>query len=256
MSRRLTKQFIYGFFYLLILTGITAGVYFGFLKPAPSCTDGKLNQNEEEVDCGGPNCADCALRHLKPLKVLPIELFPLGDNNSTALIQIQNLNLNYGASKFAYDLNFYDASGNVVNTITDESFIYAGEIKNIVLAPLDINLKNISRSELKARDFVWQKPDIFERPDMNAREVATKIESTGFAVQGVVQNKNSYSIDQAVVSAEVFNNTGLPIGASKTFVADLTPFEDRFFRIFIPATKDDLKNIDIKLTRVYIEARR
>ncbi len=27
---------------------------------APSCTDGILNNGEEEIDCGGPNCAPCA----------------------------------------------------------------------------------------------------------------------------------------------------------------------------------------------------
>jgi hypothetical protein len=27
---------------------------------APSCTDGVLNNGEEEIDCGGPNCAPCA----------------------------------------------------------------------------------------------------------------------------------------------------------------------------------------------------
>lgn len=256
MSQRVTKQIIYGFFYLLILIGIGAGIYFGFLKPAPSCIDGRLNQEEIEVDCGGPNCADCALKRLQPLKVLPIQAFPLGDQGVTALIEIQNLNLNYGASKFIYDLDFYDASGNIFHSITDESFIYAGEIKNLVLAPLEVDYNSIDRIELIPRDFVWQKPEVFERPETAAREVLTKTEAVGVVVQGVAQNKNSYFIDRAIISAVIFDNLGLPIGASKTFVADLKPFEDRFFRIFIPASKDELKDVDTKLTRVYIEARR
>lgn len=256
MSRRLAKQLIYGFFYLLILAGLIAGVYFEFLKSAPNCFDGKLNQDEAEIDCGGPNCADCALKRLKPLKVLPIQIFELGEKSVTALIEIRNPNLNYGASKFIYDLNFYDNSGNILETITDESFIYAGEIKNIVLAPLEVDFRLVGKSELIPRDFIWQKPEVFERPETNAREIITKVESAGIAVQGVVQNKNSYFIDKAVVSAVIFGNSGLPLGASKTFVADLKPFEDRFFRIFIPASPDDLKNLDTKLTRVYIESRR
>ena len=27
--------------------------------PPPSCTDGKQNQGEEDIDCGGPNCPSC-----------------------------------------------------------------------------------------------------------------------------------------------------------------------------------------------------
>jgi len=39
----------------------------GGLCPAcPTCNDGKKNQNEEEIDCGGPSCPSCELEPLEP----------------------------------------------------------------------------------------------------------------------------------------------------------------------------------------------
>ena len=60
---RLLKQFLYGFFYLAILVSLIWLVYSFEFKPAPNCFDGKKNQEETGIDCGG-SCISCEVKAL------------------------------------------------------------------------------------------------------------------------------------------------------------------------------------------------
>ncbi len=248
---RILKQILYGALYLAILGVISAGLYYGFLKPAPSCFDEKLNQEEEEVDCGGPNCADCALRRLAPISS-SVQFFGV-DGRTTIFARLQNPNLNYGASVLDYKIRFFDGAGSLVATIDDSTFIYPGEIKAIVIPGQELSPASIARAELEVGDTTWVKAANFSRPPADTREISTQPEGLGIAVTGVVQNKNLFGLDRANLSAVISNRNGFFVNASKTFVADLAPREERFFKIFIPVSKDELPTIDPSRTQVYLE---
>lgn len=155
MSRRTLKQFIYGAFYLTIFFLIVYGIYLAGFKAAPTCFDGKQNQNETGVDCGGP-CSICELKALNPIKVsLPVQVFSL-DGAVSALVELRNPNVNLGADKFSYELNFYDANDEKIFTSTKESFIYPGEIKYIVEINLNVDYEKIDRTEFKISNESWK----------------------------------------------------------------------------------------------------
>lgn len=251
---RVLKQILYGLFYLVIFSGLTAGVYFAFLRPAASCFDNKLNQNEEEVDCGGP-CADCALRRLKPVRVLPVQFFG-GDSLTTVLLQFQNPNLNYGADRLDFEARLLDRAGSVIRSIADRTFIYPGEIKTIVLPGVETPFFAVTRGEVSLANISWKKAEEFSRPSVDTREIKTVPEGAGIAITGVVQNKNLFALNRAVISAIISNKNGLLVNASKTFVADLAPREERFFKIFVPVARDEQSDIDPSRTSVYVEVSR
>ena len=73
MQSRFLKQFIYGVLYLGILSGLSYGVY-AFVVRQPNCTDGRQNQGESGIDCGGP-CTSCELRQLKPIEIRSARVF-------------------------------------------------------------------------------------------------------------------------------------------------------------------------------------
>lgn len=249
--RRVIKQFLYGFLYLSIFSGIIAVIYIGFLRPAPSCIDGKLNQGEIEIDCGGPNCSDCALRSLKPITG-SVQFFG-GDSDATAFIRIQNPNLNYGAGEFDYDIKLFNRTGDNFRTLSGKTFIYPSDVKAIILTSLDIDYSDIARAEFYADNFIWKKTSDFIKPDMDSREVSAKSSGNGIAVEGVVQNKNLFPISRVVVNAILINKQGLFINASKTFVADIKSREERYFKIFIPVAGDELQSVDFSGTKIYLE---
>ena len=255
MSNRIVKQFVYGMFYLLVFATVGGSVYFGYFKPAPSCMDKVQNQGEEEADCGGP-CVACAVRKLKPIKVLPLQLFDIGNNTSSVLAELENPNSNYGASHIAYTVTLYDGADAALITFNGDTFLHAGEVKTFVFPALEVPFRNIVRGEFVVRDMAWLAAAEFPRPNVEVREVVTKREGKNAIVEGVVQNNNSYGLKQAVVNAVAMNRAGLFADASRTVLADIQPFEERFFRIVIPLLDADAATLDTTRTRVVVDTRR
>ncbi|MDO8584551.1 MAG: hypothetical protein Q7R85_00325 [bacterium] len=255
MSNRIVKQFLYGMFYLLSLTLIGGSVYLGYFKPAASCVDKVQNQGEEEADCGGP-CVACAVRKLRPIKVLPLQLFDIGNNASSVLVELENPNLNYGASHIAYTVTLYDAQNAALTSFNGDTFIHAGEVKLIVFPALEVPFRAIMRGDFVVRDSAWLAAGEFPRPNVEVREVVTKREGKTAIVEGVVQNNNSYGLRQAVVSAVAMNHAGLFADASRTVLLDIQPFEERFFKIVIPLLDADAATLDTARTRVVVDTRR
>ncbi len=251
MANRRIKQLFYGLFYLLILALIAGGVYLS-VRPAPSCSDGKLNQAEVGIDCGGPACLPCAIGRLKPIKALPPQFFGL-DGTVTALLEFQNPNSGYGAKSFRYELTLYDRAGSPLKTIGDSSFIYAAEIKTIVLPALEIDMRLVARGEVGIRDPLWEEAGKFPKPPVETREVTTREEMSGIAVQGLARNSNPFGLSRLNIFAVVADNSGLFINGSRTFVADLKPFEERFFKITIPIRSGEISSVDFKRTRIFVE---
>ncbi len=255
MSNRIVKQIVYGMFYLLSLGLIGGSVYLGYFKPAASCVDKVKNQSEEEVDCGG-SCVACAIRKLKPIKVLPLQLFDIGNNTSSVLVELENPNLNYGASHLAYTVTLYDGTNGTLTSLNGDTFLHAGEVKTLVFPALEVPFRNITRGEFTIRDLAWLAAEEFPRPNIEVREVVTKREGKTAIVEGVVQNNNSYGLHQAIVSAIAMNRAGLFADASRTVLADIQPFEERFFKIVIPLLDADAATLDTARTRVTVDTRR
>lgn len=254
MSRRTLKQLIYGAFYLAILFLIVYGIYLSGFKAAPSCFDGKKNQKEEGIDCGG-SCPPCALKLQKPIKVLPVRVFPV-DKTTSALIELRNPNTNLGADKFDYELNFYDANGEKIFSLTKDSFIYPGEIKYIAEINLDVDYEKIDRTEFKISGESWVLANEFPSPKVSTREVTTEFDSAKkqIVASGILVNENPFDLSRASVSAILVNTLGVEIGISETLVTDIKSFEERVFKIVLPTT--DKLDFDPRETKIFVEARR
>src|SRR4030042_1047573 len=138
---RLLKQIIYGVGYLAVFFLIGFLIYNSHFKPAPTCFDGKQNQNETCVDCVGP-CASCEIRTLSPLEAIQIKRFS-GDNQAVVTAEVKNPNLNWGADQFSYTFDVYGKNGAKIKSIAKTSFIYAGEIKYL-LEPAGISPDDIA----------------------------------------------------------------------------------------------------------------
>ncbi len=234
MQSRLLKQLIYGTFYLAIIFGIGYFFYLPFSSP-PSCFDGKLNQSETEIDCGG-SCQPCELKRLKPISVSPIALLDAGEGRLSLTFELRNPNTNFGADYFSYTVNFYDAEGVLIDSIQRESFIYPGEIKTMVEAGLPINPAGILRAEAGLSDFSWESVQEFSLPAVQTRDIKIEVREAErrVIVSGLLVNQNSFKLSRAVISAVIASPAGIRLGASETLLQDIQAFEEREFTISIP----------------------
>lgn len=244
---RLLKQFLYGTFYLLILAGIGWVIYSVNLKPAPSCFDNRQNGSETGIDCGG-NCVSCEIKNMQPLFLTPAIIFSV-DRNFSAAAEIRNPNSGYGA-RFDYEVNFYDSAGQVLRTIKNKSFAYAGETKNIIEAGVKITEGIPSRSEIKidASGIKWKKAQDFFQPNITLNEADFMDEKNQVSISGSLKNSNNFAVSKVILNAFLVDKLGVKIGVSKTELQNLDPFIAENFKISFPVNKLMSESIDSKAT--------
>ncbi len=254
---RIVKQLLYGLLHLGIFAALLAIGYWLLLKPAPTCFDNVKNQGEEQIDCGGP-CEACAIKKLKPLQALPLQLFDTGDGRTTVLIQIQNLNPDYGARSFSYTIRFADRDGAELLASTQIATIYAGELRGIVLPVLALDFQKILRSSVVIANIIWEPSATLVRPAVQTRELKTSVGAGDkFAsVEGRIQNNNPYALASVVVNAALLDREGLYMNASRTSIEDVPAFNERAFKIAIPVTEQGKGVLDPERTRIFIDATR
>src|SRR3989344_2409426 len=97
------------FFFVLVLLclAVAAGVFF-WSWPRPSCQDGRQNQDESGVDCGGVCAAVCQFE-ARPVRVIWSRILPLGAGAYDAAVLVENPNANLALEDLAYSLRVVDA---------------------------------------------------------------------------------------------------------------------------------------------------
>jgi len=258
MHRKGLKQLIYGFILLLILSLIAWAFYLMFLQSAPTCSDGKRNQDEVEIDCGGPSCSECELNRVQAIRTFPALALSSPDSKlSSLLIQLQNPNANYGANPLTYTVNLYGADGGVIFTNTTDTFIYPSETTYRIEPNIPVVGGLVSRSEIIIRDQQWVRRADFAALKTQIRDVRSEYDDAKkqTIVTGVLKNDNPFIVSKAVVGVILYGDTGSLAGVSKTLIDGLQPFEERPFSVIVPVTGISASS-SIAEPKVFIEAKR
>jgi hypothetical protein len=121
MSTRRAKQLLYGVFYLVILALIVAAGYgiFRLVSPAAPVTP--------------PCTSNCMPVGANSIATSSVQAFVTSPGRYTFLEQIANTNENYAAQYFDYSIDFYNASGKIIQSVPGSSFIYANQTKYLVV---------------------------------------------------------------------------------------------------------------------------
>ncbi len=220
------------------------------LKPSPSCFDNKQNQNEEGLDCGGV-CQPCELKEVADIRLLPVRLIEALNGKTSALLEFQNPNLNYGASPFYFDLNFLDKSGKVIKTISSQTVLAPAEIAFRVEPNLDADFDKISRAEIIAGNYQWLSRAQMPAVKIQARDVSIILEKEGRGrIKAFIKNESSITANSVYVHAIVFNDLASVAGLSRTLIENLRSQEERSVEIIVPLIDfgSSANELDVRLT--------
>lgn len=99
---------------VVVLAAIAGWVGYSVLHKAPSCVDGKQNQAETGVDCGGPCSTVCAENSRAPV-VSFVRALRISDSRTDVIAYIENPNASYSAKHAKYHIELYDAARAVVD---------------------------------------------------------------------------------------------------------------------------------------------
>jgi len=252
MLYRIRKQvsilFVVGLF--LVLVGI--GIYYAFLKPAPTCFDNIKNQDEEEIDCGGSVCISCEIKTLKEVEVIWAQAIPLNQNLYDLAAKIRNPNPNFGNPGVKYEFQLKDKSGQIIGKKSGTTFVLPNSTKYIIENNFE-SQSEIASVELKIDTgdiLTWEKLKDYQAPELYIKDKKFEIANQGnyFAeASGVVTNGTTFGFDTVDVNIVLFDNNSKIIGAAKSEINTLTAGEDRYFSIrwFSPIASQ-VKSFDIQ----------
>lgn len=109
-NKRIIIIAIYIIIFLLIISSIVYA-----LKSKPSCFDGKLNQDEEHVDCGGVCQKECKKIAEEAIEIEKTGFVASGLVNKYDIYgQIINPNTFFGSGEFSYHFIIKGKAGNVL----------------------------------------------------------------------------------------------------------------------------------------------
>ncbi len=254
MDVRTAKQAIYGALFLIIVVGIIAGVYFSFFRVTASCFDGIQNQGETGIDCGGPCATVCAPANLHDIVVGSVQSFASGPGHTTFLAEVENHNTGFAIRSFGYEFILYDASGNAIATVSGQSFIYAGEVKYIVL-PNEATSAPVDHASLVIQNPAWTPAATLGLVPQFGNPLTITggtVSSSTATVTGRITDGDVSSFTNILIVAIFYGVDGNPVGASQTELDAIAPNQTESFSVMYPA----VPNMDPSLTKAYAYALR
>lgn len=235
MSRNLKRAIIIAV-YLAIFAGIAYWIYSANRAPS-SCSDGKQNQNETGVDCGGV-CGQCAPEiSAKDLEILDVTLMVGGEGKYDVVAEIRNPNTLYGASEIQYEVILKDAQGDIIERVGGSTLTLPNQKRYI--AELNIPSTIVpTRAELKIFDNVqWVQFTDFEDPNFVVDGSRFGLVENGINYAqafGIIHNRSVFDFQNVDVIVVLKDPSGKPIAANKTFIGDFLASRQRDFSLAWP----------------------
>jgi hypothetical protein len=233
MTWRLRKQIIYVSIIGLLFLFIIFLIYFqSRLQALPSCFDGKKNQNEEGIDCGGP-CPPCELKSAQPLKIYPTQ-FLTYEKTIDFIGLIENPNPNLALKKLKYYFEIYDLDNILKATTSIKETTLESETKKYLLEinyhKPDFLIGKVKLKILEPKAEDWVKKEKEKLPITFYNEKLVK-ENNKWKIQLTLFNQ-SYQRQNIEVMGLVYNQNNNLIGAGITKVS-LLPQETKDAYIFV-----------------------
>lgn len=225
---RLTKQLIIGGIFLAIALLVVWRVYRVFV-PAPTCTDGIRNGQEEGVDCG-VICGKLCQAPVRALQNLPVQFIRYGNGSYDALAHLENPNTTYGAPRVDYTLTVADSSGKELLVRRGRTYVNPVQPRYLVF-PLT-GLTGVPASaqlQFAPTDVQWAALNVDAAGSVQFAVRGDRLEpaSSSFRYQATVLNNSHFDFDQVDVTVLLYDDAGQLAGAGTTILKTLKAGEER-----------------------------
>ncbi len=229
--KRLTIIAVY-----LVIAFLLGWMIYSWMKPDPTCTDGKKNQNEAGIDCGGV-CSPCEKTYQTQDLIVKEESFvPGGQGKYDAMIRVSNPNNQIAGSSFSYNLKLKDSNGNVLAEKSGESFILPVESKYIIETGLETS-GIPAQIEASVNNPEWEEFFGYERPELNIYSKSYNLISSGIGyseAKGLLRNESAFDFDSIKIKVVLRDENGQPVAFNKTEMNTINSGEQRDFRLLWP----------------------
>jgi hypothetical protein len=186
-------------------------------RAVPSCTDGKQNQAEVGVDCGGP-CTLLCKGQAQDIHVLWTKVFGIHTGVYDVVAYVENPNFNIAAPQFTYTARLYDENGEVIATRIGQDYALPSERFAIFAGGMQTGEKRAVRGSLEiAGDFQWFTTKEKISPFSVTNKVLTNFQSKP-KLNATLHNDSVYLYRDITVATVIYDSLGEVVGVSSTKV--------------------------------------
>ena len=211
------KRLLYIFSAIGILLSLSIYPLFKIFYVPPSCSDGKQNQMEVGVDCGGP-CSVLCDSQVAPLKVDWVKVFSVSPGLYSVAAYVENPNRVAGVRNAPYRFTLYSADGAVVKEVEGRTFVDSRD-RFVIFEPgirFDGEVEPVS-ADISFGDMRWEVmqssrlPITIKNRELKQTRTRPRLDAT------LVNNSVDDLFDLEAV-AVVSDTEGKPVAVSSTFV--------------------------------------
>lgn len=204
------------FYFTIVLLVFLLALFFVYLRiTAPTCSDGRQNQGEVGIDCGGPCEKEC-LGEIKDLIVLWNKVFKIGKGSYDAVILVENPNPFLSLPSVKYQLKVYDNNNILITVRAGETFINPGETFPIFETNIDTGERLPAKIFIEfEKNLKWERL-VKERPSfvISKKQFSNNIPFPKLTVR--VENKTMLEIKNIYAAAVLYDKDKNAKAASVT----------------------------------------
>ena len=206
---RFKRQFIALMIFFAIIGLAVFGAYKKFI-PASTCFDNRKNQNEVDVDCGGPNCISCTLLKVQNIQIISKTFIEARPGSYDAVAFIQNPNYYYRSPQVEYEFELLDANQATIALRSGNTFINQDEQFRIVEPDI--------RTSIKAASVLFRITKVsWEKHLVGAKYIDPVTPDVALTGRQYSIEKNNLGQNQSIVRTGIYNNT--PRMVSRAYVS-------------------------------------
>lgn len=242
------RRFLVILAYLAIFS-IIAFVIYLIVRPDATCSDGKQNQAEKGIDCGGP-CSPCNVISETKELIVQEAVFVSEENNTYDIVaKINNPNDAIGAESFNYTFALKSEAGEIIATSEGNSFILPADNKYIAKIGMKTSNNSVPESvEFSISNVKWSTLKDIAKPQVGvySKKFENDPAGIGSVVEGILRNESMYDFKKIEVVIVLRNENDRVVGINTTQKESIRAKEQQSFRITWPTSiLDNVQKIEI-----------
>lgn len=228
-SRRKTNYIFGAIIFIVVFVIVPLSIYF---YQRPTCSDGKQNQGEAGIDCGGPCTILCRAQYSNPNFLWARWSMVKSTGTYNILAYVENPNIEAGTKEITYKFKIRDSAGVLLYEKTNKTFVPPN--KNFAIIESGIDLKDKVPGRPIEFNFlsgaVWQKMEPKELGLVSLSKTITN-EDTIPRVSAVLSNKTLKTISNIEVIAILYDIEDNAVAFSSTKIDSIAKesFEEVIF---------------------------
>lgn len=198
---------------------LLSGILFAFLYEAPSCMDGRQNQDETDIDCGG-SCMYLCRNEVQAPRLSFARAVTNGSGRTDVIAYIENRNPDAEAKDALYTVEVFDESNVLLGKREGRIDLPARSTVALYVPGVYVGVAAVPRAFVSfADDTRWRNVRAGEAP-LTVSGI-TLVPGALPRVNATVSNSAPSAVYNRTLIATVFDSDGVAIAASQTVVREV-----------------------------------